>query len=241
MIQDAQPFVLAGSGTLGWEVVASNLLRPSDEALVISCGVFGTWFADCLSLYGKTTVISCPFGTQPATAPIINALMSKPRLVTITHVDTSTGVLADLNALCKLIQLHSPESLIVVDAVCSALCEEIRMQEFGIDCILTASQKALGVPPGLCVLLFSQRAMSSVNPRGYYTSINKWLPIMQNYQNLKPSYFATPPVQLILALAVSLELIEEQGLEKRFALHKQASKIIKDHCILLGLDQAYCM
>ena len=88
------------------------------------------------------------------------ALRSKDyKVITITHVDTSTGVLSDIKAVAELTQRVSPSTLIIVDGVCSVGCEDIEFSKWGIDVVLTASQKALGVPPGLSLLLASPRAL----------------------------------------------------------------------------------
>jgi alanine-glyoxylate transaminase/serine-glyoxylate transaminase/serine-pyruvate transaminase len=83
----------------------------------------------------------------------------KFKLVSLTHVDTSTGVLVDVEAMAKAIKAHSPDTLVSVDGVCSIGAETLRMDEWKVDAVMTASQKALGTPSGLCVMVFSQLAM----------------------------------------------------------------------------------
>lgn len=90
---------------------------------------------------------------------IISALASKPKLLTITHVDTSTGVLSPADHIASLVKKHSPDTLIALDAVCSVASEEIKFDEWGLDVVLSATQKGLGVPPGLSVVLASKRAV----------------------------------------------------------------------------------
>lgn len=90
---------------------------------------------------------------------IISALASKPKLLTITHVDTSTGVLSPADHIASLVKKHSPSTLIALDAVCSVASEEIRFDDWGLDVVLSATQKGLGVPPGLSVVLASKRAV----------------------------------------------------------------------------------
>lgn len=90
---------------------------------------------------------------------IISALASKPKLLTITHVDTSTGVLSPAGHIASLVKKYSPMTLIALDAVCSVASEEIRFDDWGLDVVLSATQKGLGVPPGLSVVLASKRAV----------------------------------------------------------------------------------
>ncbi|WVR06798.1 hypothetical protein IAU60_003834 [Kwoniella sp. DSM 27419] len=212
----SQPILIAGSGTMGWDAVGANLVERDDEVVVLNTGYFGDSFAECLEIYGaKVNQVKAEVGGVPTDDAIVSALASKPKILTITHVDTSTGVLSPAEHICKLVKQHSPETLIVLDAVCSVASEEIKFDDWGLDVVISATQKGLGVPPGLSVVLASKRAVDTVAARktpvqSYYISWNKWIPIMKNYEAGKPSYFATP--------------------------HKAASKYVKDELAGLGLD-----
>ncbi|KAK6351785.1 hypothetical protein TWF718_004930 [Orbilia javanica] len=241
---DSQPLILSGSGTLGWDVVASNIVEPGDEVLVLHTGYFGDSFSDCLATYGaKPTQLGAPIGSRPSPQEIEDALKQKKyKAVTITHTDTSTGVLSDPKEVAEVVKRVSPETLVVVDGVCSVGCEEIRFDEWGLDVVLTASQKAVGVPAGLSIMMLSGRAIEAyksrkVPPGSYFASLKNWLPIMQNYEAKKPSYFATPSPQLVRALNTSLTQILSVPLSQRFEEHKAASKKIKDAVTSFGLKQ----
>ncbi|KAG0149862.1 hypothetical protein CROQUDRAFT_653157 [Cronartium quercuum f. sp. fusiforme G11] len=245
----AQPFVIAGSGTLGWDMAAANLIEPGEEALVLNNGYFADSFKDCLETYGaKVETIQAELGhtvTPDQLASHLKQVGGKTyKLVTITHCDTSTSVLADAKALATVIHKHSPSSLVVLDAVCSVASEEIRFGDWGLDLVLTASQKGLGCPPGLCIFVASDRAVKVLEerksrPGSYYASWKKWLPIMKAYQAGNPAYFATPPTNLITALYESLKSIlrSELSLEERFECHKKASDRVKKAVADLGLRQ----
>ncbi|KAF3923348.1 hypothetical protein ABW21_db0204171 [Orbilia brochopaga] len=240
----SQPLVLSGSGTLGWDVVSANLVEPGDEVLVLHTGYFGDSFADCLATYGaKPTQLKAPIGSRPSPEEIEQALSAKRyKMVTVTHTDTSTGVLSDPREVAEIVRRVSPSTLVVVDGVCSVGCEEIRFDDWGLDVVLTASQKAIGAPAGLSILMLSQRAVEifksrKVPPGSYFASLKNWLPIMQNYEAKKPSYFATPSPQLVRALNVSLTQILSRPLEERFEQHRVASRKVKDAVARLGLQQ----
>ena len=145
----SQPFVVSGSGTLGWDQVAANITEPGDEALVLHTGYFADSFADCFETYGvKATQLKAPIGDRPQLPEIEEALKAKKyKVITVTHTDTSTGVLSQLEDLAKTVKKVSPETLIVVDGVCSVGCEEIKFDDWGLDVVMTASQKAIGCPP----------------------------------------------------------------------------------------------
>ncbi|KAF2184332.1 PLP-dependent transferase [Zopfia rhizophila CBS 207.26] len=240
----SQPFVISGSGTLGWDQVAANLVEPGDEALVLHTGYFADSFADCLETYGvKATQLKAPIGDRPQLDEVEKALNEKMyKLLTVTHVDTSTGVLSEIKALSELVQRVSPDTLLIVDGVCSVGCEEIKFDDWKLDVVLTASQKAIGCPAGLSILMVSGRAIETfkarkTRPTSYFGSWKNWLPIMQNYEGKKASYFATPSPQLIRALHTSLTQILSRPLDQRFAEHKAASQKIKKAVIDLGLKQ----
>ncbi|TFK51664.1 PLP-dependent transferase [Heliocybe sulcata] len=241
-----QPFLIAGSGTLGWDQVASNLVEPGEDVLVLNTGYFGDSFADCLQTYGaKVDQITAEVGGVVSQADIESALKTKKyKIVTFTHVDTSTGVLSDAKSIAETVKKVSPETLTALDGVCSVASEEIRMDDWGIDVVLTASQKGLGTPPGLSILVASEKAIKvfenrKIPPNSYYASWKKWLPIMQAYEKGSPAYFATPPVNLIYAYHASLTRITKgsPSLGERLQLHREASKKIKAAARELGLKQ----
>jgi alanine-glyoxylate transaminase/serine-glyoxylate transaminase/serine-pyruvate transaminase len=133
-------------------------------------------------------------------------------------------------------------ALIVVDGVCSVAGEELRMTEWGVDAALTASQKAIGVPPGLALVVAGPRAMETFRQRSspvanYYADWTLWLPVMESYEARKPSYFGTPAVNLIWALNVSLGQILAEGMEARFARHRILGRACQAAVAALGLGQ----
>ena len=105
----------------------------------------------------------------------------KYKVITITHVDTSTGVLSNPQIVAEVVREVSPDTLVVLDGVCSVGSEEIRMDEWSLDVVMCASQKGLGVPPGLSLVCASERAIRAVETRqtkinSYFASWLKWLP-----------------------------------------------------------------
>jgi alanine-glyoxylate transaminase/serine-glyoxylate transaminase/serine-pyruvate transaminase len=244
--KDAQPFLISGSGTLGWDQVAANLVEPGENALVLHSGYFGDSFQDCLQTYGaKVDQIKAQIGAAVSQDEIEKALQSKKyKVLTFTHVDTSTAVLSDAKAIAETVRRVSPETLVVLDGVCSVASEEIQMDAWGIDVILTASQKGLGTPPGLSIVVASQKAIKVFESRStpvtsYYASWKKWLPIMKAYESGSAAYFATPPVNLIYAFHASLSTITKSSpsLADRFKLHREASRRVKEAAAELGLKQ----
>ena len=238
-----QPFVVAGSGTLAMDIAAANLVEPGDKALVVNTGYFGDRFGTILERYGAavTQVRAPAVGDAPPLEEVKAALKTDPyKLMTITHVDTSTAVGADVQGLAALGREYG--ALVVVDGVCAVAGEEMRQEEWGIDLALTASQKAIGVPPGLALVVAGPRAMDAFRQRkipvsNYYADWTAWLPIMEAYEARRPGYFGTPPVNLIWALNVSLGQILDEGMDARFARHRQLSQALKAAVTALGMKQ----
>jgi len=184
----SQPFVISGSGTLGWDQVAANLVEPGEEALVLHTGYFADSFADCFETYGaKVTQLKAPIGDRPQLDAVEKALKEKKyKVITVTHVDTSTGVLSEIKALSELVHKVSPETLVIVDGVCSVGSEEIAFDDWKIDVVLTASQKGISCPAGLSIVMVSGRAIEvfkarKTPPGSYFGSWKNWLPSMFNH------------------------------------------------------------
>jgi alanine-glyoxylate transaminase/serine-glyoxylate transaminase/serine-pyruvate transaminase len=236
------PFVVAGSGTLAMELGLANLVEPGDRVLVLRTGVFGERFSDIARRQGAVVdEITAPLGDAPDMAEVEQTLASAQyKVMTVTHVDTSTGVAVDAKGLAALARKHG--ALMVLDGVCATAGVECQQEEWGVDVYLTASQKAIAVPPGLALLVASERAIEAFRKRkslvrSYYADWGKWLPIMEAYRARKPGYFGTPAVNLIYALGVSLGQILAEGMEARFARHLRLSSGFKAAMTALGLSQ----
>ena len=239
---DHQPFILAGSGTLAMDSAVANLVEADDRVLVVDTGYFSQRMADIVRRYGgDVTLLSAPPGETINPEQLRAALAEGDyALVTITHVDTSTGVLTDVEGLSNV--AREAGALVIVDGVCAAAAEEMRQADWGVDVYLTASQKAIGAPPGLGLLVASPRALARWRKRSapvgsYYSDWGYWLPIMQAYEARKASYFATPAVNLVMALGVSLRQILAEGMENVFSRHVRLSNAVKAGIAAMGLDQ----
>ncbi|RKH44381.1 pyridoxal-phosphate-dependent aminotransferase family protein [Corallococcus llansteffanensis] len=236
----AQPFVVAGSGTLAMELAVANLTEPGDRALVVNTGYFSDRMAHILERHGaKVTHVRAPPGGAPDSGQVEAELQKASfKLMTVTHVDTSTAVLAPVESLVKAARRHGV--LAVVDGVCATAGESFHQDAWGADVYLTASQKAVGVPPGLALLTVSPRALEAWRQRkvpvaSVYPDWAEWLPVMEAYEAGKPSYFATPPTSLIRALDVSLGQILAEGLEARFERHRRMARAFRAAWSALGL------
>jgi len=237
----SQPFLLAGSGTLAMEVAAANLVEPGDRVLVINTGFFSERMAEILRRAGaKVTELAPPLGEAPGTDEVRETLRGGGpfKALFATHVDTSTGVRVDPEPLCRL--ARDAGALAVFDGVCATAGERFEMAAWGADLYFTGSQKALGLPPGLALMVAGERALAArasrrAAPPPLYLDWHSWLPVHRAYEERKPSYFATPATTLVMGLEAGLGEILEEGIAARIAAHARAAKALNAAWRVLGL------
>lgn len=228
-------FVIAGSGTLAMEMAAANVTKAEDNVLIISHGYFGDRFVEIFEHKRRNVdVLRSEWGEIVPLEEIKAALDAKKyAAVVVTHVDTATGVMAPIAEIGKLVKSYE-DTMYIVDGVCATAGIEEKVDAMGIDILLTGSQKAFGVAPGLALLWASNAAMERRASLGiipeYYCDFDKWIPIMHD-----PSkYFATPPVNMIWALKESLAIIGEETIEGRYARHIKTAKAMQTALETLG-------
>jgi alanine-glyoxylate transaminase/serine-glyoxylate transaminase/serine-pyruvate transaminase len=237
----SQPFILAGSGTLAMEVAAANLLEPGDRALVLNTGFFSERMTEIVRRAGASvTELAAPLGKEPGTDEVREALRDGAfKALFATHVDTSTGVRVDPEPLCRL--AREAGALAVFDGVCATAGERFEMAAWGADLYFTGSQKALGLPPGLALMVAGERALAAraarqAAPPPLYLDWNSWLPVHRAYEERKPSYFATPATTLVMALEAGLgEIVEAGGITARVATHAKIASALRAAWQVLGL------
>ena len=231
-----EAFVVAGTGTLAMEMGIANIAKEGDRALIIDNGYFGDRYVQICNRRGiATKVLKAKWG-ETVTANEVEAELENEDydIMIATHVDTSTGVAAPIEEFGKLVS--DRDTLFVVDGVCATAGIEENLNDMNIDVVITGSQKAFGVAPGLAIVLASQEALDKRDSLGeirdYYIDFKLWEPIMDD-----PSgYFATPPVNLIWAMKESLRIIKEEGIENRYQRHKVEAEAFQKGLEALGFE-----
>lgn len=225
-----QAFIIAGSGSLAMEMAIANNVKSGENLLVVSNGFFGDRFIDVAERKGiAVDVIRAPWGSAVPVEEIDRKLSEKEyAAVTVSHVDTSTAVMAPIGEIGEMISSRHPETIYIVDGVAATAGARSYVDSMHIDVLLTGSQKAFGVAPGLAILFAGKKSLARRRELGtiaeYYLDYEKWIPIMEN----PAKYFATPPINLIWALQEALDVIEEEGIEARYDRHeKQAAAMRK--------------
>jgi alanine-glyoxylate transaminase/serine-glyoxylate transaminase/serine-pyruvate transaminase len=240
----SQPFIIPGSGTTAMDMAVANLIEPGDAVVVLNTGYFSDRMVEMLRRAGAEVVdLTAVPGEVPNASRAEGACIDferagkKVKAVFATHVDTSTAALCDPQPLAALARRHG--ALSIFDGVCATAAERFEMDAWGADVYLTASQKAIGLPPGLALMVVSEKAMAARASRKTVVPLvldwNSWTPIMQAYEARKPAYFATPPTNLVMALSVGLKEILAGGIHTRFALHQRGARSIRAAWQALGL------
>jgi aspartate aminotransferase-like enzyme len=218
---ESEVFVIAGSGTLALEMAIANIIEPGDKILNCVSGYFGNYFVEISRVFGAVPrVLEVEWGKAVKPKQVEEALKEDNyKAVTVTHVETSTGVFNPIKEIGEVVKKQS-DAFYIVDTVSSLGGMEVRVDEWGIDVCASGSQKCIGVPPGLALIAVSQKTLEYLEKRKskigtWYGSFKNWLPIMRD----PTKYFATPAVNMIYALNESLKIIIEEGLENRFRRH----------------------
>ena len=224
----------ASSGTGMMEASLANILAPGERILVTAHGAFGDRFADIARALGAAVdTLEIPWGCNVDPAEIRRRLSAADyRAVVVVHNESSTGVVAPLAAIGAV--LRDSPALLVVDSVSGLGGIEMRQDEWGIDVLVSASQKCLMCPPGLGVASLSPKAWNIIQrpdrlPR-YYWDFRKALASAE-----KSETPFTTPVALVAGLREALEIIHAEGLPTVFARHRRLSSMLQEGAAALGL------
>ncbi len=231
--------LLGASGTGGLEAAVVNHLSPGDPVLAVSIGAFGDRFAKIATRYGAdVTVLAVEWGRAADPAAVRDAAEGmrrdgrEPRAVLLTQNETSTGVTNPIGALASAIRAVAPSALLLVDAISGLGAVPFETDGWGLDVVITGSQKSWMVPPGLAMLAVSPRAWEAAKrasmPRFYFDLV------AHRDAAAKGSAPWTPPVSVCFQLDVALGLIEAEGYPAIFARHAACGAATRAGLAALG-------
>lgn len=230
---DEPVILLTCSGTGAMEAAVVNLTHPGEKVLALDAGKFGERWGDLLRMYGRDTrVLKLEWGASPDPAQVKQeALAHGARAVFMTHSETSTGALADLQAIARV--ARELDVLLVVDAITSLGAHPLETKAWGLDCVISGSQKAFMLPPGLAFLSLSARAQARLQdnptPR-FYFDLTKAL--KQAPQGQSPW---TPAITLVMGLEAACRRILAEGLEKVWERHEILAEATRTGLRAMGL------
>ncbi len=228
--------VLSASGTGGMEAAVANHISPGDHVLVVTVGVFGERFTELVHAYGgKVTELNFEYGTAADANRVDEALAADPdiRAVLFTHNETSTGV---TNVQLKEIAeaARSRDRLVIVDAISSLSSIPCPVDEYGLDVVVSGSQKGWMVAPGLAFVSVSERAWEAAErcttPR-FYFDLKRAKDSLDGGQTPW-----TPAVSVIFQLDHALDLMFAEGLDQIYDRHRRLARRVRDGVRALGLD-----
>ena len=240
--------ILTASGTGGLEAAVVTFLSPGDAVLGVSIGNFGDRFSKIATTYGAAvTRLEVEWGQAADPDDVRSEIRSMaaaghpPRAVLVTHNETSTGVTNPLARLAAAIREEAPETLILVDGISAVGAMPLEMDAWGLDVVVTGSQKAWMIPPGLAMVAVSERAWRAAEAA---TMPRFYLDLVRHREVLPKGQTPwTPAVGIILQLDVALALIEHEGLDSIFARHAACAAAARAGVRTMGLrlfaDPAY--
>lgn len=233
----AQTIIMNGEGMLGLDSACASLTEPGDKVLVLSNGIFGEGFKGLIENYGGKVTL---FETDVQKAFDIDKLrvfLEKNKdfkFATMVHCDTPSGVLNNIETICKL--LKSEGILTVVDSVSAVGATRICVDDWGIDIALGGSQKALSAPSGLTIMTVSDDAWKAI--------LNRTTPIPSFYCNLalwkncvKEKLFPyTMPASDLIAFDIAIDNIYKEGVDKVISRHYTAAEYVRTRLMDMGVE-----
>jgi aspartate aminotransferase-like enzyme len=236
LIQTRQEtIVLVASGTGAMEAAVTNTLSSGDRALVVRAGKFGERWAEICATYGVQVVpLDAPYGQTVPADRVAEELKKTPgiRAVFCQHSETSTGVLHDVQGYAEA--TRQSKAILVVDAVSSLGVADLPMDAWGVDVVVSGSQKGLMLPPGLAFCTLSDKAWDQVTqaklPRYYFNLLEEKKLVVKN----QPHF--TPAVSIVVGLKEVLAMLQAEGLANVFKRHDRLARATRAGVEALGLE-----
>ncbi len=229
-------FVLSSSGTGGLESAVVNFLSPGDKVVILNIGAFGVRFTKIAKAYGAVVEdIKSERGKAADYAKLEEVLSADKnkeiKAVFCQQNETSTGVINDVEKIAKIVKKHG--ALIIVDAVSGLLTAPLKTDEWGLDVVVSGSQKAFMVPPGLAFVAVSKKAWEAYEvakmPKFYFD-----LKAAKKFAEIGETPW-TPALSVLYGMQESIRMLKEEGLDNIFARHEKMSKAARAGLKALGL------
>jgi aspartate aminotransferase-like enzyme len=226
--------LFTASGSAAFESAVVNLLSPGERVLAVMAGAFGERWAALARAYGvDVQELRYAWGETPR-AEDVRARVEETgaRVAFLVHSETSTGVVADVQALAQA--AREGGALTIVDAVSSLGAVPLETDDWRLDVVVAGSQKALQTPPGLSLVTVSgaawERSRSATLPRFYFD----WERMRASLETGSTPF--TPAVSIVVALDVALGLLLEEGLDAAFARHAALGRACREGVKAMGLE-----
>jgi len=232
---------VSGTGSAAMECTVVNTVSPADRVLVLVNGYFGRRLAEMARRAGGEVVeVAIPWGQVFTLAEVAAALEAhKPAVVFLVHAETSTGAMQPMEGLGALVREKG--ALLVLDTVTSLAGAPVFLDRWLVDAAYSGTQKCVGAPPGLAPVMFNDRAMAKILAR--QTVVGNWyldMKLIVSYWALPGAgaraYHHTAPVSANFGLYEALRLVEQEGLQDRWARHRANADALYHGIESLGLS-----
>lgn len=226
--RNALTIPVSGTGSAGMEAALCNFIEPGDRVLIAVLGYFGERLVEMAGRYGAVADrLDAPWGQVFDPQEIIEALEKQEyKLLALVHAETSTGAAQpDIAAITAA--AHRRGTLVVLDTVTSLGTMPLYVDEWDVDVAFSGSQKGLSCPPGLAPVTVSERARSALRERK--SPVPNWyldLTAVEKYWGETRTYHHTAPISMNFALREGLRMLAEEGLEARWARHRQNAELL---------------
>jgi aspartate aminotransferase-like enzyme len=223
------------SGTGAFESAVANLTSPGERQLVLSAGNFGERWAGMVKAFGADLVhVRLEWGETPEPDDLRSALADAGdvRVVYLTHSETSTGVVCDVQALTAV--ARDAGALVVVDGVSSLGAVPLETDAWEIDVVVSGSQKALMCPPGIAFASVSAAALDAATRATAPRYVLDWERTRKAQAKLDAPF--TPAISIVRALDVALGLLLDEGLEQAFDRHARLGRACREGAKAMGLE-----
>jgi len=222
--------VLSGSGTAGLDAAVSGVLRRTEQVLCLVNGKFSERFYDLAKIYARPTPLEFEWGQPADPQRVASAMEGKHfRAITVCHTETSTGLTNPLREIGAVAREH--DALLIVDGITSVGGIEVRM-DWGIDVLVTGSQKCVAAPPGLAAVTVSERAYDALHEESsFYTNLKAHIDALE--EDDTPF---TPAVPLFLAYREALRLLKEEGFNPRIERTARLGEATRAAARAIGLE-----
>jgi len=242
--KNSDAFIYTASGTGAMEAAIANIINPGDKVLSLVIGVFGKRFSQIAQIYGADVeVMNVDMGKTIDTKALEERLSKDKvetlhgtskkeiKVVTVTHSETSTGAANDLEKIAKIVKNHG--ALLLVDAVTSLGCMNLDIDGWGLDIVISGSQKGFMIPPGLSFIYVSPKAWevnkNAKSPRFYFDFARHKKSLAEETTPW------TPNVSLVCVLKKAFDMMKKEGLENIFSRHKRLRDNLRSGMRELGL------
>ncbi len=227
---------VSGTGSAAMEAAIANVVEPGDVVLVANNGYFGNRLLDMAERYGaEVCQITRPWGEVFELDELRQAVeRHRPAVLAVVHAETSTGALQPLAGVGPLCREH--DCLLLVDSVTSLGGAPLFLDQWQIDVAYSGAQKCLSCPPGVSPLSLGERAAAKLRSRK--TKVRSWyldVSLLEKYWGEDRTYHHTAPINMNYALREALRLVAEEGLENRWARHRENAEYLWSGLAELGI------